>query len=173
MVIRTLILLLCAAVAGFLGSRANSQFRGETANAIRTSKIELVNPDGIVVGLWEASGRGSVMKFVSARGKSLLEIGENIDGMPELRMDGRDGKQRVLLTLNLADRPSMALSDEQWQGRVSLGFLEADVPDPRDDNWGLLFRSFGSERPVAGIGTSKSKTGKPEGFLTISGKPVH
>jgi hypothetical protein len=88
-------------------------------------------------------------------------------------MNGRGGKNRIALELDQAEKPMLVMSDEKWEGRVHLGYIEPDTKDPRWDNWGLAFRAPGSSRPVAGMGMTRGARDHPEGFLTVSGKTIH
>ena len=101
-----------------------------------------------------------------------LEIGADADGRPHLQMNGQDGRERVIVALNSAEKPLFGMSDERWMGRVVLGFLQPDFPDPELDKWGLVFRAFGSEHAVSSIGASKRGSAPTEGFLTVSGESV-
>jgi hypothetical protein len=88
-------------------------------------------------------------------------------------MWGRDGKQRIVMELDQSDKPALGMGDERWEGRVQLGFIAPDTYTPEWDNWGLWFRAFGSERPVASIGVTNSGPGRaPEGVLTLSGRRI-
>ena len=131
---RTTLLLIAAITAGFIGGHANSQDRSPAIapSVLRASRIELVDERGSIVAAWEAASGGSRIRFLSRRGITTMDIGSDVDGRPRLRMYGGDGRQRVLLALNAEDKPSFGMSDERWEGRVSLGFLQ---PDFLDRNW--------------------------------------
>jgi hypothetical protein len=88
-------------------------------------------------------------------------------------MDGRDGKNRISLDLDQADKPIFVMSDERWEGRVHLGFMPPDTFPYSDwDHWGLLFRAFGSERPVVGMGMINTRNNPAEPFLRVAGRSV-
>jgi hypothetical protein len=170
---RTILLLAGAVFAGFIGGLAHSQNpEPSPISVIRTSRLDLVDGKGVIVGQWDSAAGGSRIRFLSRRGSVIMEIGADADGRPDIQMLGEDGKRRVTISLNARDKPLFAMSDERWQGRVVLGFLDQDFPDPGVDKWGLLFRAFGSEHAVASIGSSKLADGASEGYVTVSGKSV-
>ena len=102
-----------------------------------------------------------------------MKLGVLADGRPYLRMGGRDGTDRIILDLDQADEPMLVMSDERWQGRVHLGFVPPDTfPYSNWDHWGLLFRAFGSEHAVVGMGMVNTPSNPAEPFLTVSGKSI-
>jgi hypothetical protein len=164
-----------AGVAGFLGGVFGSQNRVQAASpqTIRASRFELINAAGATLAIWETgSGNEAHLRFLPARGHAAVDVGVQPDGSPVIQMAGRDGKRRIVLALDQFDRPALGMGDERWEGRVVLGFKGSDVPDRAEDDWGLSFMAFGSERPVAALGVVKANSSSPEGILTLSGKRI-
>jgi hypothetical protein len=164
-----------AGAAGFLGGALNSQLSVYAASptVIKASRFELTNGAGITLAVWEADSKnGAHLRFLPTKGHSRVEIGVNSNGTPSLQMDGLDGKNRFAVRLDAADKPYLEMSDERWAGRVSLGFIEQDMYDPKTDDWGLSFRGFGSQRSIAEMGMTKTASGEPTGFLAVSGEQI-
>lgn len=168
--------LLLACVAGFLGglSSAGHRLGAPTVNIVRATSFEVVNASGVPVGRWQVGADNTLrLSFLSNRGNESLQVGVLGDGRPYLRMAGHDGKDRIVVELDLADKPMLSMGDERWEGRVHMGFLPPDAFPYSDwDNWGLSFRGIGSERSVAAIGMLKKEANRMEGFLTVSGKSI-
>lgn len=58
----------------------------------------------------------------------------------------------------------MSMSDEEWEGRVLLGFLPSDAPGATDANWGLAFL----HPDLAYIGVNRNpENGSLEGSLDV------
>ncbi|HEX3875725.1 MAG TPA: hypothetical protein VHW24_01985 [Bryobacteraceae bacterium] len=113
------------------------------------------------------------MQFLDNRSKVRLSFGIHCDGQAFLSMNGTDGKNRIELALDQFDKPSLAMSDERWQGRLALGFVAPDtIPYGNWDEWGILFRQFGSGIPVVGLGTMNISGGRTKAFLRILGKNI-
>lgn len=164
-----------AGLAGILGGITGSRHQVQAAppQTVKASKFELVNAAGVTLAIWEAgSGSEAHLRFLPARGHAAIDVGVSSDGSPVVQVAGRDGKRRIVLALDQFDRPALAMGDERWEGRALLGFRGYDVPDKNQDDWGLFFRVFGSERAVASIGVAKGGDGSPEGVLTLSGKRI-
>ena len=88
-------------------------------------------------------------------------------------MRGRDGKIRISMVLDPADKPMLSMGDERREGRVHLGFMPPDTFPYSDwDYWGLLFRAFGSEHGVVGMGTVNTSANPTEPFLTVAGRSI-
>ncbi len=173
---RTLLGILISCSAGFIGGLFSSHDRvnASAPELIRAREIELVGESGIAVARWSTgSGKAVSLKFLNGRDASAIEIGLLEDGRPFLSMAGRDGKRRIMMDLDQADKPMLGMSDERWEGRVRLGFIPPDTfPYSNWDHWGILFRAFGSQRPIVGMGTVNRGKNPAEPFLTISGKKV-
>ena len=159
-------------LGGLIGS--GSRFDNSADIAIRATRFELVNSAGTPVALWRAGdGKAANLVFLSDHGVEILRVGVESDGRPSIRLAGRDRRDRIVISLDGADRPMIGMGDDKWQGRVHLGYLATDYPAGNDpDNWGLLFRAAGSERTVTGVGLLSKEKGRIEGFLTVSGKRV-
>jgi hypothetical protein len=57
------------------------------------------------------------------------------------------------------------MSDEKWEGRVMLGFVENDAPDAADADWALRFRY--PDRALIGV-LRDPITGSLNGTLILS-----
>jgi|HubBroStandDraft_1064217.scaffolds.fasta_scaffold109846_2 hypothetical protein len=169
--------MIAAFAAGYLGGVAASQRSVEAspAAAIRATKFELVDGSGTPVAVWEVSPRGGAhMRFLYNKGNAAgVDMGALSDGRPFLFMAGRDGKVRIALQLDQADKPMLGMGDERWEGRVHLGFMPPDTFPYSDwDHWGLVFRAFGSEHALVGMGTTNTHDSPAEPFLRISGRDI-
>ena len=168
--------ILVACVAGYLGGLVSRQVSVDAAGptALRADRFQLANTVGGNAAVWELSADGeSRIAFSDKRGVVVLEIGVHADGRPLLRMRGRDGKNRVLMTLDQADEPMFGMGDAHSEGRVQLGFMPPDTFPYHDwDRWGLIFRAPGSEHAVVGMGTINRPDNATEPFLTIAGKRI-
>jgi hypothetical protein len=154
--------------AGGLSTRIYSN-KIQQVTTLRAERFELVDAGGSVKAFWghEASG-DEVLAFEDATNRSVATIGVRSKGgerSPFLDFAGRDGKSRAKLELGWMDRPIFGLSDEKWEGRVLLGFIENDSPSPDDDNWALWFR----HPDDASIGTMRDPiNGSVSGTLILS-----
>jgi hypothetical protein len=166
---------LAACAAGYFGGLLSSQnsVRASPPDVVRATKFELINGTGTPIANWEVDSKGEARLNFLYSEQAILAVGVLPDGRPFLRMGGRDGKNRIAIDLDQADKPMFVMSDERWEGRVHLGFIPPDTfPYSGWDHWGLLFRAIGSERPVAGMGMSKTGANPLEAFLTISGRRI-
>jgi hypothetical protein len=168
--------ILVACAAGYVGGllASHSSVRAAPPEVVRAARFELVNGAGTRVASWEVDSNGGArMRFFYKGDLVGADIGVLPDGRPFLRMDGRDGKNRISLDLDQADKPIFVMSDERWEGRVHLGFMPPDTFPYSDwDHWGLLFRAFGSERPVVGMGMINTRNNPAEPFLRVAGRSV-
>jgi hypothetical protein len=141
---------------------------------VRAAKFELVDASGTPAARWEIDARGGAhMSFLYKRDVVGVDIGVFADGRPFLVMGGRDAKKRIVVNLDQADKPMLVMGDQQWEGRVHLGFMPPDTFPYSDwDHWGLGFRAFGSEHPIVGISTTYTPSSQAEPFLTVSGRSV-
>jgi hypothetical protein len=166
--------ILAACAAGYIGGLLSSQIpaRASPPDVVRAARFELVNGSGVPTATWEADPSGeSRLSFLHGHDTVGVDIGVLSDGRPFLRMRGRDGKNRIVMTLDQTDKPMLGMGDEQWEGRVHLGFMPPDTfPYSNWDHWGLVFRASGS--PVAVIGMAKTGNNPIEGFLTVAGKKI-
>lgn len=168
-------ILLASCAAGYLGGVQASQSPASAASGdvVRASRFELVNETGNIVGSWEVESGGGVQLSLFRDQHPSFVLGTRPDGRPFLQMDGQDGKNRISLNLNQGDKPIFVMSDERWEGRVHLGFMPPDTfPYSNWDHWGLLFRAFGSEHAVAGMGMTNTRSNPAEPFLRIGGKSI-
>jgi len=129
------------------------------------------------VARWEVDSKASQVHlcFLSKGGPIGFDVGVWLDGRPFIAMNGRDGKNRIAMGLDEANKPALGMSDERWQGRIVLGHKGSDTPDILDDpldQWGLEFRPFGSERPVAAMGMTKGGGDQTRGVLMVDGKSI-
>jgi hypothetical protein len=168
-----------ACVAGFLGGTLASQTRVEAVSpqVVRASKFELLDATGVPVARWEVDPEKhqAHLCFVSKDGRVALDIGVQSASSPFLAMNGRDGKPRIDMGTGWMDKPALVMSDERWQGRIVLGHAGSDTPDILDDprdQWGLEFRPFGSEMPVAIMGMARSSGNQTKSILLLDGKSV-
>lgn len=167
-----------ACVAGFLGGTLASQARVEAISpyVVRASRFELLGATGKPVARWEVDpGNKSTHLCFLANGSSIgFDIGVWSDGRPFLTMSGRDGKRRLVMQLDEADKPLLGMGDERWEGRILLGHKGSDTPDIPDDprdQWALEFRAFG-EMPVALMGMAKSGGNQTRSILLLDGKSI-
>jgi len=163
-----------AGLAGFLGGTLGSQkVDAATTRIVAASNFELLNAAGTVVARWETDSKNEAhLRFLRGNGTPSIDVGVRPDGSPIFRILGKDGKERIALRLGNTDKPMLIMSDDRWSGRVHLGFIESDTNDQASDEWGLLFRAFGSERAVAAIGMTKGENGQPEGSVIVEGKRI-
>ena len=175
MSLKDLFFVVAACAAGYTGGLVSSQSPAAAAasDVVRASKFELVSGTGAVVARWGVEPDGGIRFEILHSQHTSLVLGTVPDGHPFLRMDGKDGKNRLGLILNQGDKPVLVMSDERWEGRVHLGFMTPDTfPYTNWDHWGLLFRAFGSEHPVVGMGMTNTEKNPAEPFLRIGGKNV-
>jgi hypothetical protein len=168
--------ILAASAAGYVGGVLASQ-NSVTASApqvVRAARFELVDGSGAPAATWEIDPHGRAhMSFLYKRDVVSVDIGSLGDGRPFLIMGGRDGRKRIVMELDQADKPTLGMSDERWEGRVQLGFMAPDAYPYTDwDHWGLVFRAFGSEHAIVGMGTINAPNNPAEPFLRVSGRSV-
>jgi hypothetical protein len=173
--LRDFIVILVACGAGYFGGIASRQSPVEAAapDVIRATRFELVDSSGAPAATWESGPNGGThLSFLRAN-HAALEIAILPDGRPVLNMSGRDGKRRIVMELDQSDKPMLGMGDERWEGRVALGFMPPDTwPYSNWDHWGLLFRAFGSEHAVVGMGTTNTPNNPAEPFLRIGGRSI-
>jgi hypothetical protein len=176
MSIRSFYGILAACAAGYVGGILSRQHpvSASPPEVVRATKFELVNGSGATVASWETASNGEArLRFLYRREVVGLDIGVLADGQPFLRMGGRDGKKRIVMELDQVDKPMLVMGDEQWEGRVHLGFMPPDTfPYSNWDHWGLAFRAPGSEHQVVGMGTINTPSNPAEPFLTVAGKSI-
>ncbi|MGB7761289.1 MAG: hypothetical protein WBL61_15775 [Bryobacteraceae bacterium] len=179
MKLTNLLVIVAACVAGFLGGMLALQVRVKALPpaVLRASRFELVDTAGKPVARWEVDSEKHQVHlcFLSKGGPIGLDIGVSTEGQPFLAMNGRDGKPRIDMGLGWMDKPALGMGDERWQGRIVLGHAGSDTPDILDDpwdQWGLEFRPFGSERPIAAMGMTMRGGNQTKGILMVDGKSV-
>jgi hypothetical protein len=88
-----------------------------------------------VAYLGTGDGQQPILRFLNSKGNEAATLGLMQTGSPFLNMLGTDSKIRLTLRVEgLGDRPILAMSDNKWEGRVMLGFIQSDVPSTSDDN---------------------------------------
>lgn len=137
------------------------------SNTVQAKRFELLDDSGAPVAFWGADKEAHqiVLAFVAPDGNKLATLGINSARRAFMNFNGSDGKRRF--TVELADpfeKPSLALSDNTYEGRVALGFLPSDYPSPNDDDWGLIFRGPGHRYIDLGI---VKVPGKDEHFAAL------
>lgn len=179
MVVGTMIIkhfcgLVVACVAGYLGGTLSSKtVSASHPEIVRSTRFELVNGAGATLATWGSDSTGSRMCFRYRGDAAAMEIGVFADGRPFVSMYGRDGRRRLVMQFDQADKPMLGMSDERWEGRVLLGFMPPDTwPHSNWDHWGLVFRGFGSQHAVVGMGMTNSRNSPAEPFLRIGGKNI-
>ena len=175
MIIRNICGVLIACAAGYVGGMLTSRYpvMASPPEVVRATRVELVSSAGTTVASWESDSSGVHLRF-PYRGDAIgLEMGVFADGRPFLSMGGRDGRKRLVMELDQADKPMLGMGDEKWEGRVVLGFMPPDTWPYSDwDHWGLVFRGFGSEHAVVGMGMTNTRNNPAEPFLRISGRNI-
>jgi hypothetical protein len=122
------------------------------AEPVRATKFELTDKSGNTVATWGMDdGNQTVLSFTGKHKTVLAAIGIAADDLPFVKLYGRDGKARAVFYLSDGERPLLGMSDSEYEGRILLGFLQRDTANPRDDDWGLLFRAK-SQDPFASVG---------------------
>lgn len=170
--------IIIACAAGFLGGTLASRapVQASSPEVVRASKFELLDASGRPVARWETDPKTKNVRlsFLEKGGSVGLDIGVSSDVLPFVRMNGRDGKNRIALELGPGDRPGLNMSDARWLGRISLGQAGTDTPDIPDrlDQWVLRFSPFGTTRPAAMIGITNQGGGETEGVLFVNGKQI-
>jgi hypothetical protein len=173
---KSVYMLIAACVAGYIGGALSPQraVKASTPEVVRATGFDLVDGSGKPVARWGLDSGGEAHISFLSRGDIIgLDIGVLADGRPFLRMGGRDGKRRIVMELDQADKPMLGMGDERWDGRVHIGFMPPDTfPYSSWDHWGVVLRAPGSERTVVGMGTVNGRDGPAEPFLTVSGKSI-
>jgi hypothetical protein len=180
MKLTNLLVIVAACAAGYLGGSLAPQARVEARGpeVVRASRFELVDAAGKTVARWEVdSEKHHIHLCFSPKGGPVgLDIGVSTEGLPFLTMNGHDGKPRVYMGTGWMDKPALVMSDERWLGRVVLGHAGSDTPDILEDpsdRWGLEFRPFGTEMPIAAIGMTKAGSDHTRGVLMVDGNSIH
>jgi len=175
-------------VFGMIGAYAYLHFepnRQSKATTVRASRFELTDDTGRVVAFWGIDrGNNTVLaflrkatqvgvsdglsdsftRFTKQNSNEAFAVGLISTEAPFMNLLGDDGQSRAFLYLNSQQKPVFAMSDERFEGRLTLGFVNNDAPSPRDDEWALLFRG----PDVAGIGSVKDPTdGKYRGYFSV------
>jgi len=159
-------------IAGFIGGALRNPplIQAAASDVVRATRFEVVDPRGEVLAEI-GPGPSDGVRLALRGGNAEVNLGVRATGQPVMRFLGRARKPRMVLELDENDRPSLGMGDEQWEGRMRLGYMAPDVPSRAWDKWGLTFTAPGSNRAVASLLTVKQPTGY-EGLLTISGKSI-
>jgi hypothetical protein len=171
--VKNIPMVVAACLAGFLGGILSPLRRvgASPSTILRASKFELVNASGVPLAELSAD-RNVSLRFLT-KGSTAVEIGILPGGHPFLQMLGRDGKRRIVMDLDEADKPMLGMGDERWEGRVHIGFIAPDSSPYGDwDQWGISLRAFGSEHAVVGMSTAKTGPDHVEGSLTVGGRVI-
>jgi hypothetical protein len=170
---REILILMLATVSGFFGGRTAPDRSVKAADTapVRATRFELVDASGKEVAfLGSDSQSNTVLAFEDENHHLVARFGLRGNGpvaSPFLDFAGKDGKPRLNMELGSMDRPIFALSDEKWEGRVLLGFIEGDYPDPTGADWALQFRY----PDFASIGVLRNPIdGSMSGVLALSNK---
>ena len=159
----------------------------EKVPVLRSSRFELTNNSGQVVAFWGADrGNNTVLAFLQKGSPQMgpeesvsphdqtgfsqqnsneaFAVGMMHSQVPFMNLQAKDGTSRALLYLAEYQKPVLVMSDENFEGRLMLGFISNDAPSPEDDDWALSFR-----RPdMAGIGSVKDPVNrKYRGVLSV------
>jgi len=129
--------------------------------ALQASRVELVNDAGRIVGVLGIEDNGNVgLTFYDLRGRKRAGFGIGHGESPRLDINGPDGDSLLSLDLSRYSKPRMMMSDRDFTGRVYLGVVEPDVPDPnwKFDNWVLRFTGDHA-KPLALIGMTAPSVG--------------
>jgi hypothetical protein len=163
---KDLFIVVLAAVSGYAGGFVSARPHGANAVAagsIRATRFELVDASGKTLGYWGFDHRYEgrlVLAFTGGKSGELAAFGlADRDGF--LTLTGTDGKPRATLAVGWHGKPSLALGDDKWWGRVALGFWGSDAPRPEEDRWALVFQGPGphAHRIPAAFGYSKNVSG--------------
>lgn len=127
---QTPLVALIALAAGFCGGlsagylHSDRQPPAKTPSILRAARFEVVD------------GAGNVQAVLG------VERDTSAYSTPRLILVGRNGKQRLLATLDPAnDKPYISLSDDKREGRVLLGITFADAGGADWDEYALSFNS--------------------------------
>ncbi len=184
---------LLSCVFGVIGGYAFTHWQiarlDQKVPALRSSRFELTDRTGRVVAVWGTDKwSNTVLAFLRKPGQDVhpedyylgpppfpehspnvaFAIGMSSTQSPFMNLQATDGLSRVFLSLQDYQKPVFMMSDERYEGRLVLGFIDTDTPSPDDDAWGLSFRG----PSVAGIGSFKSPVdGKYRGSLFVGRTP--
>jgi hypothetical protein len=125
-------------------------------NVVRAARFEIVDQSGKPLAFWGPDDlKQMVLGFKDKGNNVVASLGMSSTGVPFFDMSGSDGRSRVRIELSSSQKPTLAMSDAAWEGRVLLGFVQNDVPDRRDDDWFLRFRAPGGGE-LGGIGMART-----------------
>jgi hypothetical protein len=157
---------------GALGAWGYVYFQGQPNSenrTVRATRFELTDHEGRVLATLDKDANGdTVLSFLTEQSSQretkgrVASFGASRKGDPFIRFAGIDGRARLLMHLIQQDKPVLLMSDGAFEGRLLLGFVTADAPSPKDDDWALLFKG----PSVAGIGSIKNpSSGRHQGFV--------
>ncbi len=106
---------------------------------VRATRFELIDGSGRIVAGLEPSPDGPRLRFIDQEGRSRIELGMHGDESPYVVLIGNDKRPRVSIRVDSFGNPNVTMSDDQWDGRLSLGAHPSDLPavGPLPD-WGLF-----------------------------------
>ncbi len=148
--------ILAALIAGFVGGwirTDNVPVAAAAGKLIQAERIELIDNNGkLLAYLGTGDGQKPILRFLNSKRNEAATLGLTQTDSPFLNMLGTDSKIRLTLRVEgLGDRPILAMSDNKWEGRVMLGFIQSDVPSTSDDDWGLVFRAPQGNTAIADL----------------------
>jgi hypothetical protein len=132
-------IVLTAILIGVLTSKfsANSEVRAaETAQVVRTNRLEIVDQNG--------------------KTRAVLGI-DNPGSVPKLSLYSSEGREAAFLTLNSKGYGTMYFQDKKTEGKVSVGYLwGSDTPTPSDiedplSSWGIRVRALNGAQTSFGL----------------------
>ncbi len=165
-----------AVIAGFIGGlirTASVPIAAAAGKLIQAERIELIDNNGkLLAFLGTGDGQAPMLRFVNSKGNEAVTLGLMETGAPFLNMLGTDSKIRLTLRVQgSGERPTLAMSDNKWEGRVMLGFIPSDVPSNSDDDWGLIFRGPQGNSAIADLGMIRDAlSGRISGTLALLDK---
>jgi len=154
-------------IGGYTANIVGVARQTHASDTLQAKRFELLDDSGARVAFWgsDKESHEIVLAFAAPDGNKLAALGVNSARRAFMNFNGSDGKRRF--TVELADpseKPSLALSDNTYEGRVTLGFLQTDYPSPSDDDWGLIFSGPGHRYIDFGV---HKVPGKDEHFATL------
>lgn len=159
-------LLLISIVGGGVGSSIQrsalqSVLAAASPTVLQARRVELVNDAGKLVGVLGVEDNGNIgLAFYDPHGRKRADFGIGRGESPRLDINGPDGDRLLSLSLSRYSKPSMMMSDRDFNGRVYLGVVEPDAPDPnwKFDSWVLQFTGDHA-KPLALIGMNTPSAG--------------
>jgi hypothetical protein len=164
--------ILAALAAGFVGAQIHNKsvmVAAASDDVLRAKRFELIDRSGRKLAFWGSEdGQGAALQ-----GTEIAVIGlQGHSNLPFLNMMGPNSKIRLTLRLDGDDgKPVLGMSDEKWEGRLILGFIQPDAPSSSWDDWGLLLRVPQRESPIASLRITRDPvSGQTSGRAVILGE---